>query len=63
VASRGEDPDTRAEPGEIEDEVEESPPQGEGLGLVGQLAATLGFAAIVGLLILAALGALSWLFT
>lgn len=59
----GEDSEAPAELGEIDDEVEEPPPHAEGLGLVGQLVATLTVAAIVGLLIIGALAVLSWLFT
>jgi hypothetical protein len=59
----GEDSETPAEFAEIDDEIEAPAPHGEGLGLVGQLVATLGIAAVLGLLILGAIAALSWLFT
>lgn len=60
---RLEDPEAGAEICEIDDEIEEPPRHGGGLGLVGQLVATLTVAAIVALLIIGALAVLSWLFT
>jgi hypothetical protein len=56
------DPETPFDLCEIDDDVEQRPAPREALGPVGQLIATLGIAALLGLLIVGVLGALSWLF-